>query len=210
MKKIILNISLAIFTIVLVFTSCKESKIETSENAYNSDAEASNSLNDMYTASSTNPGVDGTSQTQNPPKTKMVSNSGPRKLADKYEMNGKVYKASEVNRIAIYEPECLEEKNPMECSSYEIYDFMVKNITYPKDALNESLETVSIIQFVVDKNGRVSDTKFLNYNGTRCVSCEKAALQAFGKMHNWVPAQKDGRDVAVEMTLPVRFNIEES
>lgn len=136
--------------------------------------------------------------------------TGPQKLASKYNLSGVVYKPSEVNRVAIYEPECLGEKNPLECSSEEIYSFMVKNIRYPKEALDENLQTVSIIQFVVDKNGKVSDTKFVSSNGNRCVSCEKAALQAFGEMHNWVPAQKNGRAVAVEMTLPVRFRIEES
>ena len=163
------------------------------------------SLKEVYTASFTD---HKSSQVQ--PKARMVSyKDEAQQLAMKYDLKGKVYKASEVDRVAIYEQECLAEKRPLNCLNENVFDFMTVEIRYPRTALTRGIETVFYIQFVIDKSGKVSNKKFVSHRGERCDACEREALKAIRKMHDWLPAQKSGKEVAVEMTLPVRFTIEE-
>ncbi|MCB0648091.1 MAG: TonB family protein [Saprospiraceae bacterium] len=205
MKKSILIFSLASVGFFSFFTPCKNENQSQADLPYSLDDRTIDSLNEVYAATISDDKV-----IQVEPKARLVSyNDEAEQLAMKYQLKGEVYKASEVDRVAIYEPECLANKKPIACSSEKVYDFMTDEIRYPRTALNNRIETVSYIQFVIDKSGNISDTKFVSHRGERCEACEQEALKAFSKMHQWVPAQKGGKDVAVEMTLPVRFAIEE-
>lgn len=133
-------------------------------------------LNEVYAASISDDKV-----IQVKPKAKFVSyRDEAEQLAMKYDLKGKVFKASEVDRVAIYEPECLADNKPISCSSEKVYDFMTDEIKYPRTALNNDIETVSYIQFVIDKSGNVSDTKFVSHRGERCEACELEALKKEG------------------------------
>lgn len=132
------------------------------------------------------------------------------KLARKYGVKTKVYTTEEVDRIPLFDATCLTKKNPNECSSDKLGDYLSDKIRYPQNDVAEGNEGYEIIHFVVDKNGRVANTKIVSTVNDDCEKCKQAALDIFNKMDKWVPARKNGENVAVEMSVPIRFEIRNS
>lgn len=132
------------------------------------------------------------------------------KLALKYGVKTKVYKSDDVDRVPLFDATCLQSKNPVSCSSDKLSDFITDNIKYPRSEVHEGNEAYEIIQFVVDKNGRVANTKIVSTVNNDCKSCKQVAIDAFNKMGTWLPAKKNGVNVAVELSVPIKFEIRTS
>jgi len=66
-----------------------------------------------------------------------------------------------------------------------------------------------VIQFVVEKDGSVAETRVVRDIGA---GCGTAALKVVDAMNNmpqkWTPGKQRGRPVKVLYTLPVRFKLE--
>lgn len=62
------------------------------------------------------------------------------------------------------------------------------------------------VQFIVDKQGRVSDVKALTNPGTKLA---EIAVEAIKRGPNWVPAMNNGKSVTSYRTQPVTFKLEE-
>ena len=82
--------------------------------------------------------------------------------------------------------------------------FLGRNIKYPVLAQKAKIEGRVIVQFVVDKDGSISDTKVV-----RSVSPEldAEALRVVGMMPKWNPGKQRGKAVAVKYTMPIMFSI---
>lgn len=62
------------------------------------------------------------------------------------------------------------------------------------------------IQFIVDKEGKVSDLKALTNNG---YGMEDEAMRVLRKVPNWVPALQNGRNVKAYRKQPITFVVTE-
>ena len=82
--------------------------------------------------------------------------------------------------------------------------FLGRNIKYPVLAQKAKIEGRVIVQFVVDKDGSISDTKVV-----RSVSPEldAEALRVVGLMPKWNPGKQRGKAVAVKYTMPIMFSL---
>ena len=82
--------------------------------------------------------------------------------------------------------------------------FLGRNIKYPVLAQEAKIEGRVIVQFVVDRDGSITDTKVL-----RSVSPEldAEALRVVGMMPKWNPGKQRGKAVAVKYTMPIMFSI---
>lgn len=129
------------------------------------------------------------------------------KLAKKYGIKSRVYTLDEVDRLPLFDVKCISAKDPKECSSDKLSDYITSNIEYPRREVSNGNEGYEIVQFVVDKTGKVADTKFVTTKITDCVSCKEAVIKLFNDMGTWVPAQRNGKDVATELLVPIRFEI---
>ena len=95
------------------------------------------------------------------------------------------------------------------CAQKKMLEFLYKNIKYPSIAKENGIEGTAVIQFVVDKDGSISDPKIV-----RDVSggCGKEALRVVNMMNNmsskWTPGKQRGRSVRVQYNLPVKFKLE--
>jgi TonB family protein len=83
-------------------------------------------------------------------------------------------------------------------------NYLSTNIQYPETAKNNKIEGKVIISFMVEATGKVS----------KCVVKESAhadldneALRVVSSMPDWIPGEKDGKKVGVEMTLPIVFKL---
>jgi len=59
-------------------------------------------------------------------------------------------------------------------------------------------------QFVIDKNGRVSDVRIRAQNAT----LEKEAKRVVGKIPDFIPGEFNGKKVGVKYSLPITFQVE--
>ena len=87
----------------------------------------------------------------------------------------------------------------------EAMKFLSKNIKYPSVAQKAKIEGRVIVQFVVEKDGSVSDVKTV-----RSVSPEldAEAIRVVNMMPKWTPGKQRGKAVAVKFTMPIMFRLD--
>ena len=85
-------------------------------------------------------------------------------------------------------------------------EFIKKNIQYPEEAFQAGEEGQVTVEFTIDVNGYVSDAKV-----TKSVSAslDKEALRIIESMPRWKSGMQLGRPVAVRMSVPINFVIEQ-
>ena len=84
----------------------------------------------------------------------------------------------------------------------KLFEFMAKNINYPSQAKADSIEGTVYVQFVVEKNGEITDIRIVRGLGH---GCDKEVLKMIKLMPKWNPAKQRGTAVRQRMTLPVKF-----
>ena len=89
----------------------------------------------------------------------------------------------------------------------EAMRFLAQNIKYPKAAQQAKIEGRVIVQFVVGKDGSVSDIQIM-----RGVSPEldAEAIRVVGMMPKWIPGKQRGKAVTVKFTMPIMFRLQGS
>ena len=100
------------------------------------------------------------------------------------------------------------EKDRMACSNESIMSIITKNVKYPEKAHEQKIEGKVVTQFVVEKDGNISNVKVLK--GQELLN--KAVLDLFEEMKKevlFVPASINGKTVRYQMVLPVKFKIKE-
>jgi len=94
------------------------------------------------------------------------------------------------------------------CSDKKMLAYIYQNLKYPQIALSNGIEGTVVIQFVVDKEGKVSDVKLVRKVGA---GCDEAAVKVIRDMNKlperWTPGKQRGRNVKVLYTLPVKFKL---
>ena len=87
----------------------------------------------------------------------------------------------------------------------ELLSFLSRNIKYPTKAEENKIQGRVVIQFVVNKDGSVSDAKVV-----RSVDPEldKEALRVINTMPKWKPGMQRGKPVRVKFTVPVMFRLQ--
>jgi TonB family protein len=85
-----------------------------------------------------------------------------------------------------------------------LLSFIAENLKYPQKAIDEQTEGRVIVQFVIDKTGKVSSPEII-----RGVTSEldQAALDIVSALPDWKPGEQDGQKVNVKYTLPVVFKL---
>lgn len=129
------------------------------------------------------------------------------------EIDGEVLKAKE--EIAQPEPPKNEEENKVfdvveEQPSFPggqgaLMAWLNDNIKYPVVAAENGIQGKVIVQFVVGKNGSISNVKVLRSVDP---SLDKEAVRVVSNMPNWTPGKQNGASVNVRFTLPVTFRLQ--
>jgi TonB family protein len=83
-----------------------------------------------------------------------------------------------------------------------LMNYLATNIKYPEKAKKDNVHGRVFINFIVEKNGKVSHAKVL-----RGISkeCDQESLRVVSNMPNWKPGLKDGQPVRVSYNLPIKF-----
>lgn len=94
------------------------------------------------------------------------------------------------------------------CADKKMLDYIYSKLTYPRIAMENGVEGTVVLQFIVDKEGKVSDIKVVRGVGA---GCDLAATKVISDMNllpeSWTPGKQRGRNVKVLYTLPVKFKL---
>ena len=71
--------------------------------------------------------------------------------------------------------------------------YLNKNLRYPDDAVNNEIQGTVVVQFIVDKEGNVSDVKAIS--GPENGGLREEAVRVIKKSGKWTPAIQNGRQV---------------
>ena len=84
------------------------------------------------------------------------------------------------------------------------YEFVRKNLKYPRQAKRMGIEGKVIMQFVVNKDGSIVDAKVLRGIGG---GCDEEALRIIQNSPKWKPGKQRGNEVRQRMTFPLIFRL---
>jgi protein TonB len=87
------------------------------------------------------------------------------------------------------------------------YDYVSQNLKYPKTAQRSNIQGRVYIEFVVEKDGRLTDIKVIKGIGG---GCDEEASRIIGEAPSWKPGKQRGRPVRVKMVMPILFRLEEA
>lgn len=83
--------------------------------------------------------------------------------------------------------------------------WLSENVKYPAEAVEKGIKGKVIVQFIVTKDGKITDAE-----DARSVDplLDAEALRAIRSMPDWEPAQRDGQNIAVKYSLPIAFSLQ--
>ncbi|WP_300698108.1 M56 family metallopeptidase [Bacteroides sp.] len=85
-----------------------------------------------------------------------------------------------------------------------LMEYLSKNIQYPADAHSKGVQGRVTVQFVVEKDGSISNTKVLRGVDP---SLDREAVRVASTMPNWRPGIQKGQAVRVKYTVPIMFRL---
>ena len=88
----------------------------------------------------------------------------------------------------------------------EMMKFIAENIKYPVIAQENGIQGRVICQFVIEKNGSVTDIQVVRSSGD--ASLDKEAERVIKNMPKWKPGKQRGKPVRVKYTIPVAFRLQ--
>jgi bla regulator protein blaR1 len=110
-------------------------------------------------------------------------------------------------------PGCEHIDNPEErsnCAQSKMFEFIYSNLNYPKEDRNNNVEGMGIIQFVIGIDGSLSDINVVR-SPSETINAElmRVANLMASLPDKWIPAYKEGKPVAFQLTMPVKFKLQE-
>ena len=117
----------------------------------------------------------------------------------------------EIEEEEFAEPFISVEQMPMlgdckdeECTQKEIMKFISRNFKYPEIAKANGVEGRVILEFVVEKNGKVGRVKVLRGLDKHI---DKAAIEVVEKLPIFSPGKQIGKAVPVKYTVPIKCTL---
>ncbi|MDA0194436.1 MAG: TonB family protein [Bacteroidetes bacterium] len=86
-----------------------------------------------------------------------------------------------------------------------LYKYVANEIKYPKEARTQRVEGRVFVQFIVEKDGSLSDVKVVKGIGP---NCDNEAVRVLQNAASFKPATQRGMAVRVRMVLPITFKLE--
>ena len=82
--------------------------------------------------------------------------------------------------------------------------YIMENIKYPKQIMEEGIQGRVTVSFIVEKDGRVSNVRLLRSVQS---ALDKEAVRVVKSMPKWSPGKHNGKPVRVRFNLPVMFKL---
>ncbi len=86
----------------------------------------------------------------------------------------------------------------------KFYQYITENMTYPAQARKAGIEGKVYVQFIVDKNGNLTDVEVVKGIGG---GCDREAVRVVAASDQWSPPQLGGKAVRQKIILPITFKL---
>jgi len=95
------------------------------------------------------------------------------------------------------------------CAKKEMLNYIYTNVLYPKSARENGIEGMNVVQFVIAKDGSVTNIQLVRDIGGGTGEAALRVVKSMNEMNQrWTPGYRAGKAVNVLYTLPVRFKLE--
>lgn len=84
------------------------------------------------------------------------------------------------------------------------YEYVSKNMRYPAQARRMGIEGTVYVQFVVEKDGSITDVQAVRGIGA---GCDEEAVRVIQQQPNWNPPKQRGKPVRQRIILPIKFQL---
>ena len=117
-----------------------------------------------------------------------------------------VYEAVEVEEEEVEEVFLFVEEAPHPVGGLkDFYNYVAEHLEYPVIARRLGVGGKVYVQFIINKDGSITDLEILKGIGS---GCDEEALRVLAESPNWVPGKQRGQPVKVKMAMPIVFNLE--
>ena len=90
------------------------------------------------------------------------------------------------------------------CSQRKMLEYLYSNIKYPNEAKDSGIEGKVVLQFIIEKDGSISNIKILRDIGS---GCGNEAVRVVKSMPKFVTGKSRGKPIRIQYTLPVTFQL---
>ncbi|MGK7390916.1 MAG: energy transducer TonB [Candidatus Cyclobacteriaceae bacterium M2_1C_046] len=84
------------------------------------------------------------------------------------------------------------------------YEYVGNNMRYPAQARRMGIEGTVYVQFVVEKDGSITDVQAVRGIGA---GCDEEAVRVIKAQPNWNPPKQRGKPVRQRIILPIKFQL---
>ena len=91
-----------------------------------------------------------------------------------------------------------------------LMQFLSTNVKYPKEAFEQGIQGRVIANFVVEKDGSITEARIVKSVVVKSVdpALDAEALRVVGTMPKWAPGTQNGEPVRVKYTVPITFRLQ--
>lgn len=86
-----------------------------------------------------------------------------------------------------------------------MFAYISNNIKYPEAAKKDGIQGRIIVNFIIEKDGKISSVKIIKGIND---DCDKEAIRVVESMPNWTPGKQKGQNVRVSFNLPIKFALQ--
>jgi len=84
------------------------------------------------------------------------------------------------------------------------YEYVAKKMNYPSQARRMGIEGRVFVEFIVDKDGTLTDVKAIKGIGA---GCDEEAVRVIKSHPKWNPGKQRGKPVRQKIVLPINFQL---
>ncbi len=88
----------------------------------------------------------------------------------------------------------------------ELGNYLQTNLRYPSKAVENHWEGRALCQFIIEKDGSISNAKIIRSTGSQLLDVE--AMRVVLNMPNWTAGKQNGDSVRVQFALPIVFKLQ--
>ena len=112
------------------------------------------------------------------------------------------YLAGEVDTTKVYD--VVERMPCFPGGDQKMHEFIEKNLHYPKECAEKGLQGRVIVDFVVERNGTLTDIRVVKSVNP---ALDKEALRIVKLMPKWIPGRQSYKEVRVKYIIPITFQL---
>ena len=95
-----------------------------------------------------------------------------------------------------------------ECANQKMLAFIYQHLQYPKEARKAEITGIVIIGFTIDLEGAIGNAEIVKELGFGTGEAALSAVMQMTEMEEpWIPAQRNGENIASSFNMPIMFKL---